>query len=49
MEQKTECTKCKNKPLNKTVLPMVLLGFYILATSIYGTYVLLQNIFNFFR
>lgn len=49
MSEKKGCKSCKTNPLNKTTAPFVILGLYLLGTSIYGTYILIQNIINIFK
>jgi hypothetical protein len=42
--EKEGCTKCKNKGLSKTHWMMLTFSFYVLATSIYGSIVLIKKI-----
>jgi hypothetical protein len=49
MEESQGCSKCKKKSLFKTVTPMLFFGFYILASAIYGNYVLIKLLINFFK
>ena len=41
------CTTCK-KGLNKTQISLVVLGVYILMTSIYGSIELFKSLYNLF-
>lgn len=49
MEESQGCSKCKKKSLSKSVTPMLLLGFYILVSAIYGNYVFIKTLINFFK
>lgn len=43
----TGCQTCK-KGLNKTQISLMVLGFYILGTSVYGTINLVKSILSLF-
>lgn len=46
-EEKKECNTCK-KGLNKTQWSLFALSMYMLATSIYGTYILVVKLIDLF-
>ena len=49
-EQKTSgCKSCKQKGPGPVQIGSIILGFYILGTSIYGTIVLFKDIISLFR
>ncbi len=43
------CKTCKEKGPGKFQVGVIVLGFYMLSTSIYGTIVLVKNIINLFN
>jgi hypothetical protein len=43
------CKTCKEKGPGKFQVGVIVIGFYMLSTSIYGTIVLVKNIINFFN
>jgi hypothetical protein len=43
----TNCKKC-NEPYSKSQISILFIAFYILGTSIYGNYKLIQTIINLF-
>lgn len=49
MENTKECKKCGSNNLLKKNVGPVLLGFYILIASVYGTYQIIQDLINFFK
>ena len=42
-----ECRKCKQKGVSKKQIGIIILGFYLLFSSIYGTIVILNNLKDF--
>ena len=40
----SECKKCNQKPTSKLQYLTIVLGFYLLASSIYGTIMLVQKL-----
>ena len=48
MEKTKNCKKCNNENAKLKSKLMFAFALYILATSIYGTVVLVKNIINFF-
>lgn len=49
MKEKTEeCQSCKNKGLNRNQWYLVLLSFYMLGTTVYGTIELIKYIISLF-
>ena len=40
------CNECKKKGVSKTQIGTIILGFYILFTSIYGTIQLVKYLIN---
>ncbi len=43
------CKTCKEKGPGKFQVGVIVLGFYMLSTSIYGTIVIIRNIIDFFN
>jgi hypothetical protein len=49
-EQKTSgCKTCKQKGPGPVQIGSIILGFYILFTSVYGTIVLVKDIISWFK
>lgn len=48
MEEK-ECKSCKQKGPSKTQIGGIILGLYLLASSIYGTVVLVGKLISLFK
>lgn len=48
-KQKSECKTCKQKGPGTFQIGSIILGFYVLITSIYGTIELYKNIVSFFK
>jgi hypothetical protein len=48
-QQKSECKTCKQKGPGTLQIGSIILGFYILISSIYGTIFFLKEIVNFFK
>jgi len=44
----TGCKTCKEKGPSKFQVGVIILGFYILSSAIYGTYTFIKNIIEFF-
>ena len=44
-----DCKTCKQKGPGKFQIGSIIIGFYVLSTSIYGTIVVVRNIINFFN
>jgi len=49
MTETTGCKKCKEKDSRNYQWLMVIFGFYILISSIYGTKVLIEKLMDFFK
>lgn len=49
MSETQGCNECKKKSLFQSVTPMLIMGFYITGTSIYGTYALIKEIISLFK
>jgi hypothetical protein len=47
-QQTSECKTCKQKGPGPVQIGSIVLGFYILSTSIYGTIKLVELVMNFF-
>lgn len=48
METK-ECQDCKKTNMSEMKVGIIILGFYITASSIYGTIVLIRNLIELFK
>ena len=48
-QQTKECKKCKQKGVSKSQWASIILGFYILGTSIYGSIILIRKIIELFN
>jgi hypothetical protein len=48
-QQTTECKKCKQRGPGAFQIGSIILGFYIIITSIYGTIELFKNIISLFK
>jgi hypothetical protein len=48
MEEKS-CKQCQKKGVSKTQIGTIILGFYVLGVSIYGTIVLVHNLIEYFK
>jgi len=46
MTEKKDCKTCKKQKLNLQDWLMVIVGFYMLSTSIYGTIHLIRHFMN---
>lgn len=44
----SKCSKCQQKGVSIKQIGTVILGFYILFSSIYGTKILIENIISLF-
>jgi hypothetical protein len=44
-----ECKQCQKKGVSKTQIGSIVLGFYVLGISIYGTIVLVHNLIEYFK
>ena len=42
-----DCKTCKQKGPSKFQIGSIILGFYLLSSSIYGTVVIIRNIIDF--
>jgi hypothetical protein len=49
MQEKTNCKKCKQTGPSIKQIGMITLGFYLLISSGYGTYIFIKNIISFFN
>lgn len=49
MSEEQGCKKCKEKDRRSYQWLMVVLGFYIIFSSIYGSIILFGKIMNFFK
>ena len=47
MENKP-CTDCKKTNLKDVKIGIVLFGFYLLGSAVYGTYHIIKNLLNLF-
>jgi len=43
------CKTCKQKGPGKFQIATIVMGFYLLSSSIYGTIVIIRNIIDFFN
>jgi hypothetical protein len=43
------CKTCKQKGPGKFQIGVIVLGFYIIGTTIYGTYTLINDIISYFK
>jgi hypothetical protein len=48
-QQKSECKTCKQKGPGTFQIGSIILGFYVLGTSIYGTIELFKHIVSWFK
>jgi hypothetical protein len=48
MAQEKECKKCKHETISFRQIGMIVLGFYLLFASIYGTIQIFKQIVNLF-
>lgn len=49
MSNKKECNECKKTPFDAKQVPIILLGFYILFSSVYGTIEIVKDIISLFK
>ena len=43
------CKTCKQKGPSNVQYGIIILGFYILSTAVYGTITLIENLINYFK
>ena len=48
MENK-ECKECKKTDMSQMKVGIVILGFYLMGSSVYGTIVLIKNLIELFK
>lgn len=49
MQEKSNCSKCNKTGPGKVQIGMIIFGFYLLFSSVYGTYHLIKELINFFN
>jgi len=45
----SECKKCNQKPVSKTQIGTIIVGFYLLGAAGYGTLKIVENIIHLFK